>query len=82
LDATPDWKTTRHFKGRYAKRSGRQSPAIGWLVLDADAITHVDATGLRTLVGVANDLEHDEITLTIARLQTRHDGTYRRGRRD
>jgi SulP family sulfate permease len=50
----------------------RAAPAtVHWLVLDADAITHVDATGLDALVDVTKDLRRSEITLVMARLRTR-----------
>jgi anti-anti-sigma regulatory factor len=40
-------------------------------VLDAEAITHADATGLDALLDVAHDLRRDEIALVVARLRTR-----------
>mgnify|MGYP000570679721 CR=1 FL=1 len=50
----------------------RAAPApVRWLVLDADAITHADATGLDALLDVTKDLRRDEITLVVARLRTR-----------
>ncbi|HUO70003.1 MAG TPA: sulfate permease [Solirubrobacteraceae bacterium] len=71
LDDRLFFANARYFKGRVREAIRAAPPRVRWLVLDADAITHVDATGLRTLVDVAQDLEHDAITLTIARLQTR-----------
>ena len=44
---------------------------VSWLVLDADAMTHADATGLAALLDVTNDLRRDGITLVVARLRTR-----------
>jgi anti-anti-sigma regulatory factor len=50
----------------------RAAPApVRWLVLDADAITHADATGLEALIDLTKDLRRNEITLVIARLRTR-----------
>jgi anti-anti-sigma regulatory factor len=40
-------------------------------VLDAEAITHVDASGLESLVRLAEDLRREQITLVVARLRTR-----------
>ena len=71
LDDRLFFANSRYFKGRVREAIRAAPPTVGWLVLDADAITHVDATGLRALVDVAQDLKRDEITLTIARLQTR-----------
>jgi anti-anti-sigma regulatory factor len=47
------------------------SSPVAWLVLDADAMTHVDATGLDALIDVTKDLGHDDVTLVMARLRTR-----------
>jgi high affinity sulfate transporter 1 len=61
----------RYFKGR-VREAIRAAPApVHWLVLDADAMTHVDATGLEALLDVTKDLRRDEIALVIARLRTR-----------
>jgi anti-anti-sigma regulatory factor len=40
-------------------------------VLDAEAVTHLDSTGLDALHQLTDDLEADEITLVVARLRTR-----------
>ena len=44
---------------------------MSWLVFDAEAITHVDSTGLEALEELTKDLRRDEITLVVARLRTR-----------
>jgi SulP family sulfate permease len=50
----------------------RAAPApVHWFVLDAEAITYADATGLAALLDVTKDLQRDEITLVMARLRTR-----------
>jgi SulP family sulfate permease len=46
-------------------------------VLDADAITHADATGLDALLELTNDLRRDEVTLVAARLRTRMEEQFR-----
>jgi MFS superfamily sulfate permease-like transporter len=65
LDDRLFFANARYFKGRVREAIRAAPPTVRWLVLDADAITHVDATGLRALVNVAQDLTRDEITLTI-----------------
>lgn len=71
LDDRLFFANARYFKGRVREAIRAAPPTVGWLVLDADAITHVDTTGLDALVDVAKDLERDEITLVMARLRTR-----------
>ena len=44
---------------------------VSWLVFDAEAVTHADATGLEALEKLTEDLRRDEITLAVARLRTR-----------
>jgi len=71
LDDRLFFANARYFKGR-VREAIRAAPAqVHWLVLDADAMTHVDATGLDALLDVTKDLRRDEITLVIARLRTR-----------
>jgi high affinity sulfate transporter 1 len=71
LDDRLFFANARYFKGR-VREAIRAAPApVRWLVLDADAITYADATGLDALLDVTNDLRRDEITLVVARLRTR-----------
>jgi sulfate permease, SulP family len=71
LDDRLFFANARYFKGRVREAIRAAPPTVSWLVLDADAITHVDATGLDALGDVAKDLKRDEITLVMARLRTR-----------
>jgi MFS superfamily sulfate permease-like transporter len=71
LDDRLFFANARYFKGRVREAIRAAPPTVGWLVLDADAITHVDTTGLGALMDVAKDLHRDEITLVMARLRTR-----------
>jgi SulP family sulfate permease len=71
LDDRLFFANARYFKGR-VREAIRAAPApVTRLVLDADAMTHVDTTGLDALLDVTKDLRRDEITLVIARLRTR-----------
>jgi SulP family sulfate permease len=71
LDDRLFFANARYFKGRI-REAIRAAPApVRWLVLDADAIAHADATGLEALLAVTKELRRDEITLVIARLRSR-----------
>jgi len=61
----------RYFKGRVREAIRAAPTPVQWFVLDADAMTHADTTGLDALLDVTKDLRRDEITLVIARLRTR-----------
>jgi high affinity sulfate transporter 1 len=71
LDDRLFFANARYFKGRVREAIRAAPGSVRWLVLDADAITHVDATGLDTLLDVTEDLRRNEITLVLARLRTR-----------
>lgn len=71
LDDRLFFANAHYFKGRVREAiRGAPSPT-SWVVLDAEAITHVDSTGLETLRDLVGDLRREEITLVIARLRTR-----------
>jgi MFS superfamily sulfate permease-like transporter len=71
LDDRLFFANARYFKARVREAIRAAPGPVRWLVLDADAITHADATGLEALLDVTNDLRRDEITLVVARLRTR-----------
>jgi sulfate permease, SulP family len=71
LDDRLFFANARYFKARVREAIRAAPGPVRWLILDADAITHADATGLEALVDVTKDLRRDEITLVIARLRTR-----------
>jgi high affinity sulfate transporter 1 len=71
LDDRLFFANARYFKGR-VREAIRAAPApVRWFVLDAEAITHADATGLDALLDVTRDLRRDGITVAMARLRTR-----------
>ena len=71
LDDRLFFANARYFKGR-VREAIRAAPApVSWVVLDAEAITHVDTTGLEALTDVVEDLRREEIALVLARLRTR-----------
>jgi SulP family sulfate permease len=71
LDDRLFFANARYFKGRVREALRAAAPPGAWLVLDADAMTHVDATGMDALVDVTKDLRRDHVTLVLARLRTR-----------
>lgn len=71
LDDRLFFANARYVKARVREAVRAAPSTVRWLVLDAEAITHVDATGLEALVDLADDLRRDEIVLALARLETR-----------
>jgi high affinity sulfate transporter 1 len=74
LDDRLFFANARYFKGRVREAVRAAPTPVRWLVLDAEAITHTDATGLAALADVVRDLRRSEITLVIARLRTHMEG--------
>jgi sulfate permease, SulP family len=71
LDDRLFFANARYFKGR-VREAIRAAPApVSWLVFDAEAVTHVDSTGLDALEQLTKDLRGEGITLVVARLRTR-----------
>jgi high affinity sulfate transporter 1 len=71
LDDRLFFANARYFKGRVREAIRAARTPVSWLVVDAEAITHADSTGLEALEELAEDLRRDEITLAVARLRTR-----------
>ena len=42
-----------------------------WLVFDAEAVDHIDSTGIEALPDLTRDLRREAITLVVAKLRTR-----------
>ncbi len=71
LDDRLFFANARYFKGR-VREAVRAAPApVSWLVFDAEAVTHADATGLEALADLTQDLRRDGIGLVMSRLRTR-----------
>jgi anti-anti-sigma factor len=71
LDDRLFFANARYFKGRVREAIRAAPQPVKWLVFDAEAVTHVDSTGLEALEQVTKDLRRDGITLVVARLKTR-----------
>ena len=64
LDDRLFFANVRYFKGR-VREAIRAAPApVAWLVFDAEAVTHVDSTGLDALDQLVRELRAQEITLS------------------
>ena len=58
-----------YVKGRVREAvRGAPTPAR-WLVFDAEAMVQVDSAGLQAIEDVARDLEHEGVTLVVARMR-------------
>lgn len=71
LDDRLFFANAHYFRGRVREAICAAPTPTSWLVLDAEAVTHVDATGLETLGDLIGELRSDGITLVIARMRTR-----------
>ena len=71
LDDRLFFANARYFKGRVREAIRAAPTPVSFLVFDAEAVTHVDSTGLDALDRLAKDLRAHEITLVVARLRTR-----------
>ena len=71
LDDRLFFANARYFTGRVREAIRAAPTPVSWLVFDAEAVTHADATGLEALEKLTTDLRAEQITLVVARLRTR-----------
>jgi sulfate permease, SulP family len=71
LDDRLFFANARYVKGRVREAIRAAPTETEWLVFDAEAVMHVDSTGMDALSSLAADLRRDEITLVVARLRKR-----------
>jgi MFS superfamily sulfate permease-like transporter len=69
LDDRLFFANARYFKARVQEAIRAAPTPTAWLVFDAGAMTHADATGLDALADLTKDLRRDGITLVVARLR-------------
>ncbi len=60
-----------YVKGRVGEAIRAAPTETSWLIFDAQAVTHIDSSGVDALIDLARDLKSDEITLVIAELPER-----------
>ena len=60
-----------YVKGRVREAIRAAPTETSWLVFDAEAVNHVDSTGIEALADLARDLRGEGVTLVVARLRSR-----------
>ena len=71
LDDRLFFANARYFKGRIREAIRAAPSPTRWLVFDAEAMTHVDSTGLEAFDDIVEALRRDGITLVVAHLRSR-----------
>jgi high affinity sulfate transporter 1 len=71
LDDRLFFANARYVKGRVREAIRAAPTETSWFVFDAEAMTHVDSTGIEALGELTQDLRGDGITLVVARLRSR-----------
>jgi SulP family sulfate permease len=79
LDDSLFFANARYVKGRIREAVRGAPEQVNWLVFDAEAMNHLDATGVEALEDIERLLARDDITLLLARmkgpLEARLEGT-------
>jgi MFS superfamily sulfate permease-like transporter len=70
LDDRLFFANANYVKGRIREAIAGARPPIRWLVFDAEALSHVDATGVRMLTELIEALRDESITFVFARLHS------------
>jgi SulP family sulfate permease len=60
-----------YVKGRVREAIRAAPTETFWFVFDAEAVNHIDSTGMEALLDLTRDLRGEKITLVVARLRTR-----------
>ena len=68
LDDRLFFANAHYVKGRIHEAIAGAPAPVRWLVFDAEALNHVDATGVRTLTELIESLREESITFVFARL--------------
>jgi high affinity sulfate transporter 1 len=71
LDDRLFFANARYVKGRVREAIRAAPTETSWLVFDAEAVTHVDSTGVEALGELTRDLRSDGVTLVVAKLRRR-----------
>jgi MFS superfamily sulfate permease-like transporter len=71
LDDRLFFANARYVKGRVREAVRAAPTETRWVVFDAEAVMHVDTTGMEALAALAAELRREGITLVIARLRRR-----------
>jgi len=60
-----------YVKGRVREAIRAAPTETAWFVFDAEAVNHIDSTGMEALLDLTRDLRREGITLVVARLRSR-----------
>jgi MFS superfamily sulfate permease-like transporter len=71
LDDRLFFANARYVKGRVREAILAAPTETSWLVFDAEAVMHIDSTGMEALESLVRDLRRDGTLLVVARLRTR-----------
>jgi sulfate permease, SulP family len=71
LDDRLFFANAQYVNGRVREAIRAAPTETSWFVFDAEAINHIDSTGMEVLLDLTRDLRRDQITLVVARLRTR-----------
>jgi high affinity sulfate transporter 1 len=71
LDDRLFFANAAYVKGRVREAIRAAPTETSWVVFDAEAINHIDSTGIEALLDLTRDLRGEGITLVVARLRTR-----------
>src|SRR3954471_19875030 len=71
LDDRLFFANARYVSGRVREAIRAAPTETAWLVFDADAMTHIDSTGVEALESLATGLRKEGVTLVVARLRQR-----------
>jgi SulP family sulfate permease len=69
LDDRIFFANARYVKGRVGEALHAAPSHTDWLVFDAEALTHIDATGSEALIELTTSLRNDGVQLVLARLK-------------
>jgi SulP family sulfate permease len=70
LDDRLFFANASYVKGRIREAINGAPGPVRWLVFDAEALSHVDATGVDTLTELIRSLQQQQITFVFARLKS------------
>ncbi len=71
LDDRLFFANAQYVKGRVREAIGAAPTETSWFVFDAEAVNHIDSTGIEALLDLTRELQKEQITLVVARLRTR-----------
>ena len=71
LDDRLFFANAQYVKGRVREAISAAPTETSWFVFDAEAVNHIDSTGIEALLDLTRELQKEQITLVVARLRTR-----------